>query len=244
MSSCGSRAITCSSPTSAWSAGPTRRGRSKAWAASLDDDPSAAEPFLGYRVYRASGFDQPFTLVSNGTTTDTFLDGVTGSTNDVYMVRAVKLEITPSGTYQNASQGAFNQAPLETLVLQDLGGGAPFTGAIDLSDGSITAGTDDTTFRTYSSSLTHTVSDPALVAGQTYVVRLYFADLQPGTDYDFDVSIEGQQVLTGFDLDGATDPFQGILQKFVVQIDPDGDLDVELSGLNPLLSAIEIVAIN
>jgi hypothetical protein len=36
-----------------------------------------------------------------------FTDTTAGATDDVYMVRAIKLENTPSGTYYNASQGAF-----------------------------------------------------------------------------------------------------------------------------------------
>lgn len=69
--------------------------------------------FLGYHIYRASSFDGEFTRVSDADGNDLFTQsGITleGSANDVWMVRAVKLEVTNSGSYINLSQGAFSQA--------------------------------------------------------------------------------------------------------------------------------------
>jgi len=67
----------------------------------------------GYNVYRANSAAGPFTrvnssLVTSGSYTDT------GSSASVYMVRAIKLESTPSGTYFNPSQGAFANATTGT----------------------------------------------------------------------------------------------------------------------------------
>ncbi|MHB8522382.1 MAG: glycoside hydrolase family 9 protein [Limisphaerales bacterium] len=70
---------------------------------------ASADPVLGYYVYRAPNPAGPFTRVSGSLLTGTaFTDASVTSTTDTYLVRAVKLETTPSGSYYNASQGAFS----------------------------------------------------------------------------------------------------------------------------------------
>ena len=68
---------------------------------------ASADTVLGYHVYRADGTNGTFTrLTSTPVTGTNFTDsGVLNAGN--YMVRAVKLETSASGTYYNASQGAF-----------------------------------------------------------------------------------------------------------------------------------------
>jgi hypothetical protein len=65
----------------------------------------------GYYVYRSSNIDGPFTthLGSLVTGSTTFVDSapIGGSDPVYYMVRAVKLETTASGSYKNLSQGVF-----------------------------------------------------------------------------------------------------------------------------------------
>jgi hypothetical protein len=68
----------------------------------------------GYHVYRASSANGPFTRLNSallGATTFTDTAPLTGG---IYMVRAVKLETTPSGTYYNASQGVFYTNTVQT----------------------------------------------------------------------------------------------------------------------------------
>jgi hypothetical protein len=69
---------------------------------------SSSSEFVGYKVYRATTFNGQFSLV--GTTADLSLPEVDGDPTDIYMVRALVLESTPSGSYYNASQGAFSQS--------------------------------------------------------------------------------------------------------------------------------------
>lgn len=69
----------------------------------------SAEAVPGYHVYRASSAAGPYSrrttvLVTGNSHTDT----TSAAGPFTYMVRAVKLEVTPSGTYYNASQGAFS----------------------------------------------------------------------------------------------------------------------------------------
>jgi hypothetical protein len=73
------------------------------WAASSDNT------ILGYHVYRARSAAGPFmrqtiSLLS----TTSFSDQNPSAGTNTYMVRAVKLETTPSGSYTNISQGIFS----------------------------------------------------------------------------------------------------------------------------------------
>lgn len=63
---------------------------------------------LGYAVYRSPSTNGPFTRL-NGTLTTGTTYSDTSATGGAYtyMVRAVKLEVTPSGSYHNISQGIF-----------------------------------------------------------------------------------------------------------------------------------------
>jgi hypothetical protein len=78
------------------------------WAASGDS-------ILGYYVYRSTDPGGPFTRLTSSLLTDTsFTDAPVASGTYTYMVRAVKLENTPSGTYFNPSQGAFATATVQS----------------------------------------------------------------------------------------------------------------------------------
>lgn len=63
----------------------------------------------GYHVYRAPTAAGPFTRLTADLLAGNSYTDATGGT-DVYMVRAVKLEQTPSGSYYNPSQGIFQSA--------------------------------------------------------------------------------------------------------------------------------------
>lgn len=67
----------------------------------------------GYHVYRASSPNGPFTRLSTTPVAGTvFTDAAPLAGSATYMVRAVRLETTPTGTYWNLSQGAFADAVL------------------------------------------------------------------------------------------------------------------------------------
>lgn len=73
-----------------------------AWTASPDTG------ILGYHVYRSAASDGPFTRLSGALITGiTYADTVPLGGASTYMVRAVRLEQSASGTYYNASQGVF-----------------------------------------------------------------------------------------------------------------------------------------
>lgn len=71
------------------------------WNASGDSD------IVGYHVYRGSGPRGYFTRVTSSPITSTSFNDGAFTSGTVYMVRAIKLERSGSGTYFNASQGIF-----------------------------------------------------------------------------------------------------------------------------------------
>ncbi len=78
------------------------------WTASPDN------AIVGYHVYRAASARGPFARLTSAPLAATTFTDVNLSGNAVYLVRAVKLETTPSGTFYNASQGIFWNAPAIT----------------------------------------------------------------------------------------------------------------------------------
>ena len=69
---------------------------------------SASTDVLGYHVYRSDSRLGPYTRLTPallGTTA--YVDSTGGAGETWHMVRAVRLESSPSGSYYNASQGAF-----------------------------------------------------------------------------------------------------------------------------------------
>ena len=75
------------------------------WTASTDT------AIQGYQVYRATSANGPFTKISGNTPiSNLFFTDPAPLSGGVYMVRAVKLEQSGSGTYLNLSQGAFSGA--------------------------------------------------------------------------------------------------------------------------------------
>jgi hypothetical protein len=87
-------------PVSALGGAATAHGTVLAWAASADR-------VVGYHVYRAPSATAAFTRLTPAPTPGTAFVDPAPPPGARYMVRAVKLEQTPSGSYFNASQGVF-----------------------------------------------------------------------------------------------------------------------------------------
>jgi hypothetical protein len=86
--------------------------------------PSSASA-LGYRVFRAAGLRDPFSRLGGGTITDTcFVDPEPLPGRNVYMVRALELQTTASGTYELLSPGVLDSVGVAT-GLDDHGTPAP-----------------------------------------------------------------------------------------------------------------------
>ncbi|WP_049899799.1 malectin domain-containing carbohydrate-binding protein [Halococcus agarilyticus] len=82
-------------------------------------------------------------------------------------------------------------------------------------------------------------------SGQQYEVRLYFAEIFQTAESQriFDVSVEGQTVLDGYDIYADVGHDTGVMKSFTTT-PSDGTIDVSMSAQmdNAKLSAIEIVA--
>lgn len=84
--------------------------------ASIGWTPSA-DAVAGYHVYRAASPSGPFTRLSASAVSGTnFIDPAPLAGESTYMVRALRLETTPSGSYWNLSQGAFATQRLPQLA--------------------------------------------------------------------------------------------------------------------------------
>jgi hypothetical protein len=89
-------------PASGLTGAASQSGISLSWNAS--PDPAV----IGYYVYRAISADGPYTRISgDSAVTDTAFSDASGSANNFYMVRALKLEQTPTGSFYNLSEGVF-----------------------------------------------------------------------------------------------------------------------------------------
>lgn len=102
---------------------------------------ASSEAVAGYHVYAATTTAEPFRRLNAELLLATnYTDPVVSA--KVYMVRAVKLEETPSGSYANASQGVFLSfdglvPPMLTITAQDATAvfGAPLPAFTALYDG-------------------------------------------------------------------------------------------------------------
>ncbi|MBK6830463.1 MAG: fibronectin type III domain-containing protein [Flavobacteriales bacterium] len=94
---------------------------------------ASPEPGLvGYHVYRLNTATQTWERRTTSAVTGlSFVDNTTGLSGTVrYMVRALKLQVSYSGSYYNLSLGAFGQVTLNTVVTDCLGvaGGSALPG--------------------------------------------------------------------------------------------------------------------
>jgi hypothetical protein len=72
---------------------------------------ASSDSVAGYNVYRATDANGPYERANDSLVTDTsFTDYNAPAGTYVYMVRAIKLENTPSGSYFNGSEGVFTTA--------------------------------------------------------------------------------------------------------------------------------------
>ena len=99
------------SPPGALNATAPGQGATLNWRASTD-------AVLGYHVYRGASPSGPFSrLTGSPVIENTFTDTTAAPQVYTYMVRAVTLQTTPSGSYYNASQGAFATIDVADVAL-------------------------------------------------------------------------------------------------------------------------------
>ncbi len=80
------------------------------------------DPVLGYNVYRSASPTGPFSRLNDATILATnYIDGEVSPGNYTYMVRGIRLETTPSGSYYNASEGAFVSISAPLVITLGIG---------------------------------------------------------------------------------------------------------------------------
>ncbi|MGI9456489.1 MAG: malectin domain-containing carbohydrate-binding protein, partial [Aeoliella sp.] len=119
---------------------------------------------------------------------------------------------------------------------------------VDVSDPSIPVGTPADLFDTYRYDLaggTEMEWDFAVTPG-SYEVRLYFAETWSGAQStgvrEFDVQIEGETLLDGYDIFADVGGFAGVTKTFTVTSDTNLDIDFLHQTENPAVYGIEIIS--
>jgi hypothetical protein len=78
---------------------------------------ASSDSVVGYHLYRSVSASGPFTRVNNSLITGTSAsDSAVPPNTYTYMVRSIKLQTTPSGTYYNPSQGIFTSITVPLIV--------------------------------------------------------------------------------------------------------------------------------
>ena len=223
-----------------------------------------ASPTSGvtYSVFRSttSGFTASNSnRIANGLTATSFSDtGLTPSTTYFYLIEAVNA----GGSFSTPTNQASAKTPAasSTTIQINAGGPAvsPFVADEDFSGGStinhantidLSGATNPAPMAVYQTARTgnFTYTIPGFNPGSTQVVRLHFAETFFSTagSRTFDVSINGTQVLTNFDIFvAAGGQNKGVIEQFTTNANSSGQYVIQFTSVvnNSLVSGIEVVA--
>jgi len=215
-----------------------------------------------YNIFRSttSGFTPSSSnRIAIGLTNTSFSDtGLTASTTYFYLVEAVN----PSGVSSAPANQASAQTPAasSTTIQINAGGAAvsPFVADEDFSGGStinhantidLSGVTNPAPMAVYQTARTgnFTYTIPGFNPNSTQTIRLHFAEtfFNSAGSRTFDVSINGTQVLTNFDIfatAGAQN--KAVIEQFTMNANSSGQYVVQFTSVvnNSLLSGIEVVS--
>jgi hypothetical protein len=77
---------------------------------------ASADPVAGYFIYRGTNFDSGFQKLNTDPLVGNEFDDAPAAGHYVYMVKAVALQTTGSGTFWNLSEGAFVQTDVAAKI--------------------------------------------------------------------------------------------------------------------------------
>lgn len=187
-----------------------------------------------------SGSNSPLTISLSGT-------GVAAQSTVVHRVNAGGPQVAASPTW--SADNAASPSAFHNLTT---GGNSATTATavtIDMSHPSLPAGTPMTIFQSErfdKPAAANLLWDFPVQAGQ-YEVRLYFAETYAATSVvgarQFDVLIEGTQVLNDYDVFADVGANKGVMKSFIVTSDANLDIDFLRVKENPSIRAIEIVRV-
>ncbi|MGC2421204.1 MAG: malectin domain-containing carbohydrate-binding protein [Candidatus Acidiferrales bacterium] len=220
---------------------------------------------ITYSVFRSttSGFTPSSTnQIASGVTTTTFSNtGLAASTTYYYLVEGVDSAGSSAASNQaNATTQAGSSGGTCTVLCIDSGSTtavSPFLADEDFTGGSAysvtatinTSGvTNPAPMAVYQTARqgASTYTIPGLTAGTNYTVRLHFAELYftAAMKREFNVSINGTQVLTNFDIyatAGAGD--KAVVEQFTATANSSGQIVIATSNGavdQPMLNGVEI----
>jgi len=214
---------------------------------------NASTGATSYNIRRSTISGGPYSLVASNVTTASFTDtGLANGTTVFYVVSAVNT----SGESANSSQ--VSATPVSGTLAINTGGPAvtPFIADKDFSGGqtsthavsiSVSGVTNPAPSQVYQSmrfgNFSYTV--PGFTAGSNHTVRLHFAETfwNAAGQRVFNVSINGTQVLTNFDIlaaAGAT--HKAIVKQFVTMANAGGQIVIQFTTVtdNAAINGIEI----
>lgn len=164
---------------------PTAAAVADAWPQAVVSWTASVGAVAGYHVYRAANAAGPFArLTTNPVVGTTWTDPAPVRGPSVYMVRALRLESTPSGSYWNLSQGAFAGADLPAGAAGHTSFGAGCYA--NLNPLQLAATPDPVVTQSQGVLLTYTIDQaPALTPGQAVGAVVWsFAQDLAGTPLD------------------------------------------------------------
>ena len=192
-------------------------------------------------VVQHSGSNAPLTIPLSGT-------GATApppTSTVLARVNAGGASVAGSPAWSTDTAGS----PSSFVNAAAVGNAVASTGSAITLDPSVPAGTPTSLFQTerYDPGGQPDMQwDFPATAGQTYEVRLFFAETYSGTQAvgarQFDVSIDGALKLNDFDIYAQVGGYRGVMKAF--PITSDGNIDIDFTHVveNPEINAIEIVA--
>jgi chitodextrinase len=215
-----------------------------------------------YNIFRSttSGFTpSPSNRITSGLTTTSFSDtGLAPSTSYFYLVEAVNAGgVSSAPTNQT---GATTPAASPTTIQINAGGPAvsPFVADLDFSGGStinhantidLSAVTNPAPMAVYQTARTgnFTYTIPGFNPGSSQTVRLHFAEtfFSSAGSRTFNVSINGTQVLSNFDIFAAAGAQnKAIIEQFTETANSSGQYVIQFTSVinNSLVSGIEITS--
>ena len=221
-----------------------------------------ASPTSGvtYSIFRSttSGFTPSSSnRITNGLTATAFSDtGLTPSTTYFYLVEAVNASGVSSTSSNQAS--AKTQAASSTAVQINSGGPAvsPFVADIDFTGGStinhantidLSGVTNPAPMAVYQTArvgnFTYTI--PGFTAGSNHTVQLHFAEtyFSAAGSRTFNVSINGTQVLSAFDIFAAAGAKnKAIIKQFTMNANSSGQYVIQFTSVvnQSLVSGVEV----
>jgi fibronectin type 3 domain-containing protein len=210
-----------------------------------------------YNVYRgATAGGEGSTAIATGITTTSYTNtGLTNGTAYFYKVAAVnsagtsglsnEASATPSGTTGVVSIACGNSAVGTFVADTDFSGGAVSSGTTNAIDTSAVTNPAPTSVYQHGRKGTCTYTIPGLTAGASYHVRLDFCEYAhtASGQRQFNVSINGTQVLTNFDIFAAAGAeFKANAQSFTATASSSGQIVIVFTTVldNAIVQGIEI----